>query len=109
MDLQKKPGELSAEQLAALQSALSRLTVEKAAALYAALVDMHHDINGHLQLMSLPTEIIRDNLRKNPDLAERMIPTVLNKKDMVGQSVIRFRATFEKCFGLKRDNSNPPD
>ena len=120
MDLPMKPPNLSAEefaaqfaallsadQRAAFQTELGRVTVEQVIALYYALGDMRHDINGHIQLMSLPTEIIRDNLRKDPDRAENLIPMVLNQPDKVKQSLVDFSGTFEKCFSIQRERSGP--
>lgn len=107
MDARNNPGELSAEELAALQTKLGRMTVEQVAALYSELVDMRHDINGHLQLVTLPLEIIRDNLRKDPDRAEKLIPVVLRQQDKVKQSLTDFSAVFEKCFGIQRERPDP--
>jgi len=75
------------------------LTAEQIAALNRELITMRHEINNKLALVLAAVELIR----AKPELAERMIATLLEQPGKITHAVQKFSAEFEKSCGLKRE------
>ena len=80
------------------------LTVEQIGALNRELATMRHDINNNLSLVLAAVELIR----MKPELADRMIATVLEQPAKVMQAMQKFSSEFEKTCGIKRAGPGHP-
>jgi hypothetical protein len=83
MALPAKPVTFSAQQIDELNKKLSAL---------------RHDINGDLALIVASAELIK----LNPDLAPRMLNTLLEQPPKIREKVDKFSAELEKAFGIAR-------
>ncbi len=83
MPLPTEPATLTASQIEELNKQLST---------------MRHDINNHLSLIMAAVELIR----RKPDALERMSNTLLEQPTRITEAMMKFSATFESAFGLKR-------
>jgi len=84
MGLPSHPVTLSAEQIAELSRKLST---------------MSHDVNNTLSLIAATGELL---LRK-PQMAERMVATLLEQPPKLSAALSRFSAEFERAVGVTRD------
>jgi hypothetical protein len=74
------------------------LTVEQVAALNDKLSTMRHDINNALTLVIAAVELIR----RKPQMAERMLGTVVEQPPKVADALVKFSAEFEQSLGITR-------
>ena len=82
MDLPSQPITLSAEQVSVLHRQLST---------------MRHDINNTLSLIIAAVEL----MRSKPQMAERMIATLLEQPPRINAVISQFSTEFERIFGAK--------
>ena len=75
------------------------LSVEQIADLSRKLSTMSHDINNTLSLIAATGELL---LRK-PQVAERMVATLLEQPPKLSAALSRFSAEFERAVGVTRD------
>lgn len=78
-----QPATLSAEQVAELQTQLSK---------------MRHDINNNLSIVIAALELIR----YKPEMAERMFSSISQQPAKIGEAMAKFSAEFEKAMGIVR-------
>ncbi len=71
------------------------LTAEQVAELNQMLSTLRHDINNRLSLMVAAIEL----LRTKPQMAERMIVTLVEQPPKIAGALTKFSADFEKTFG----------
>jgi len=83
MQMPSKPVQFSVEQVQDLNHKLSTL---------------RHDINNHLSLMMAATELIRHK----PQMAERMLDTLIEQPTKISAAMQSFSAEFESAFGISR-------
>jgi hypothetical protein len=62
------------------------------------LSTLRHDINNHLSLIMAATELIRHK----PNMAERMMLTLLEQPQRISTAITKFSAEFEEAFGIVR-------
>ena len=74
------------------------LTVEQLEDLNRNLATMRHDINNHLSLVMAAVELIR----YKPEMAERMMATLVEQPPKITECLRRFSADFERAFGITR-------
>ena len=74
------------------------LTVEQLAELNGKLSAMRHDINNHLSLIIAAVELIRHK----PQMAERMMATLVEQPPRIADSLAKFSAEFERALGITR-------
>jgi hypothetical protein len=74
------------------------LTVQQLADLTTKLSAMRHDINNHLSLVIAAVELIRHK----PQIAERMLATLLEQPPKTADALAKFSAEFERAFGITR-------
>jgi hypothetical protein len=74
------------------------LTVEQLDELNRNLATMRHDINNHLSLVMAAVELIR----YKPEMAERMMATLVEQPPKITESLRRFSTEFERAFGITR-------
>lgn len=72
------------------------LTVEQLDELNRKLSTMRHDINNHLSLVMAAVELIR----YKPQMADRMMATLVEQPPKITESLRRFSAEFEQTFGI---------
>lgn len=83
MRMPSKPVELSVEQIQDLTHKLSVL---------------RHDINNQLSLILAASELIRHK----PQMADRMMATVVEQPPKITAAMAKFSAEFEQAFGITR-------
>jgi hypothetical protein len=74
------------------------LSVAEIDELNRQLSKMRHDINNTLSLITAAVEL----LRYKPEMAERMMATLLEQPSKITLSVREFSTEFEKIFGIVR-------
>jgi hypothetical protein len=74
------------------------LTVEQLAELNGKLSAMRHDINNQLSLIIAAVELIRHK----PQMAERMMATLVEQPPRIADSLAKFSAEFERALGITR-------
>jgi hypothetical protein len=74
------------------------LTVEQLAELNGKLSSMRHDINNHLSLIIAAVELIRHK----PQMAERMLATLVEQPPRIADTLVKFCAEFERALGITR-------
>jgi len=74
------------------------LTVEQVAELNGKLSTMRHDINNQLSLIIAAVELIRHK----PQMAERMMTTLVEQPPKIADALTRFSSEFERTFGMRR-------
>jgi hypothetical protein len=74
------------------------LTVEQLAELNGKLSTARHDINNQLSLIIAAVELIRHK----PQMAERMMATLVEQPPKIANALSRFSADFERAFGITR-------
>ena len=74
------------------------LTAEQVDELNRKLSFLRHDINNHLSLMIAAIELIRTK----PQMAERMMSTLVEQPSKIAGELNRFSVEFEQIFGVAR-------
>jgi cob(I)alamin adenosyltransferase len=74
------------------------LTAEQVDKLNQKLSFLRHDINNHLSLMIAAIELIRTK----PQMAERMMSTLVEQPSKISKALNKFSADFEQTFGVAR-------
>jgi hypothetical protein len=74
------------------------LSAEQIAELNTKLSTMRHDINNNLSLVIAATELIQHK----PEIAEKMLSTVLQQPAKISEALSKFSAEFEKTLGIAR-------
>jgi CRISPR/Cas system-associated endonuclease Cas1 len=74
------------------------LTAEQVEELNHKLSFLRHDINNHLSLMIAAIELIRTR----PQMAERMMTTLVEQPAKIAGTLNKFCAEFEQTFGVAR-------
>jgi hypothetical protein len=59
---------------------------------------LRHDINNNLSLIMAATELIRHK----PQMAERMMVTLMEQPPKITASITKFSTEFEQIFGIVR-------
>jgi hypothetical protein len=75
-----------------------QFSVEQVQQLNLKLSTLRHDINNHLSLMMAATELIRHK----PQMAERMLETLVEQPGKISAAMQQFSAEFESAFGIIR-------
>jgi uncharacterized protein YigA (DUF484 family) len=75
------------------------LSVEQVAELSRRLATMRHDINNTLSLITAAAEL----LRVKPQMAERMLTTLMEQPSKINTTITEFSAEFERVLGIHRD------
>jgi hypothetical protein len=83
MRMPSQPVEFSVEQIQDLNHKLSTL---------------RHDINNQLSLIMAASELIRHK----PQMAERMMATLLEQPPKITAAMTKFSTEFENAFGITR-------
>ena len=74
------------------------LTIEQIGDLNGKLATMRHDINNQLSLVVAAVELIRHK----PQMAERMLATLVEQPAKISEALARFSGEFERALGLTR-------
>ena len=74
------------------------LSVEAIQDLNHKLSTLRHDINNHLSLIMAATELIRHK----PQMAERMMETLVEQPPKISASLAKFSSEFEHAFSINR-------
>ena len=74
------------------------LSAEQIAELNKHLANFRHDVNNNLSLIIAGLEVIQHK----PQLAERMMATVVEQPPKIVTAMGKFAAEFEKTLGIKR-------
>jgi hypothetical protein len=74
------------------------LTVGQIDELNRKLSTMRHDINNQLSLVMAAVELIR----YKPQMAEKMMNTLVEQPPKITESLRKFSAEFEQAFGISR-------
>ena len=74
------------------------LSIEQLDELNKKLSTMRHDINNHLSLIMAAVEL----LRHKPQLAERMMATLVEQPPRVTEAINKFSGEFERTMGIVR-------
>jgi hypothetical protein len=74
------------------------LNVEQLADLNSKLSTMRHDINNQLSLIIAAAELIRHK----PQLAERMMATLVEQPPKIAAALLKFSTEFEQALGITR-------
>jgi cob(I)alamin adenosyltransferase len=82
----------------ALPSESVTLTVAQLDELNRKLSDMRHDVNNHLSLIMAAVELIRSR----PNMAERMMVTLVEQPPKIAATLNKFSADFESTFGITK-------
>jgi hypothetical protein len=82
----------------ALPSQPITLSVEQIAELNRRFATMRHDINNTLSTITAAAELIR----YKPQMAERMMATLLEQPQKITLSLSQFTTEFERAFGITR-------
>ena len=72
------------------------LRVEQVAELNRRLATMRHDINNTLPLITAAVEL----LRLKPQMAERMLTTLIEQPPKISTTIAEFSAEFERALGI---------
>ena len=72
------------------------LRVEQVAELNRRLATMRHDINNTLSLITAAVEL----LRLKPQMAERMLTTLIEQPPKISTTIAEFSAEFERALGI---------
>lgn len=73
-----------------------QLSVEQIKDLNHKLSVLRHDINNQLSLIQAATELIRHK----PQLADRMMATLLEQPPRITAAMTKFSEEFENTFGI---------
>jgi hypothetical protein len=82
----------------ALPSQPVTLTIEQIAELNGKLSAMRHDINNQLSLIIAAVELVRHK----PEMADRMMATLVEQPPKIAASLAKFSAEFERALGIIR-------
>ncbi len=82
----------------ALPSQPVTLSIEQLEDLNKKLATMRHDINNTLSLMVAAVEL----MRCKPQMAERMMTTLIDQPPKITTSLSQFSADFERTLGITR-------
>ena len=74
------------------------LTVEELQELNRKLSTLRHDVNNYLSLIMAATEL----MRHNPQMAERMLATLVEQPPKITVAMNKFSTEFENTFGIQR-------
>jgi hypothetical protein len=74
------------------------LSVEQIQDLNRKLSALRHDINNQLSLILAAAELIRHK----PQMAERMMTTLMEQPPRITATLAKFSAEFEHTFGISR-------
>ena len=74
------------------------LSAEQVQDLNQKLATMRHDINNHLSLVMAAVELIRHK----PQMAERMLTTLIEQPPKIMASISGFSTEFERALGITR-------
>lgn len=74
------------------------LTTAQIDELNQKLSSMRHDVNNHLSLVLATVEMIR----YKPQMAERMLATLLEQPPKITAALGKFTDEFDKAMGIKR-------
>ncbi len=72
--------------------------VEQIQDLNLKLATLRHDINNNLSLIMAATELIRHK----PQMAERMMATLIEQPPKITAAMAKFSAEFEAAFGIAK-------
>ena len=75
-----------------------QFSVEQIEELNHKLSTLRHDINNQLSLIMAASELIRHK----PQMAERMMATLIEQPPKITASMAKFSAEFENAFGITR-------
>ena len=75
------------------------LSVEQVAELSRKLATMRHDINNTLSLITAAVEL----LRVKPQMAERMMTTLMEQPPKINSTITEFSKEFERMLGILRE------
>jgi hypothetical protein len=75
-----------------------QFSVDEVRELNQKLSMMRHDINNQLSLMMAAAELIRHK----PQMAERMLDTLIEQPGKISAAIHQFSADFESAFGITR-------
>jgi aspartokinase len=75
-----------------------QMSVEQIQDLNLKLSTLRHDINNHLSLIMAAAELIRHK----PQMAERMMETLVEQPQRITTAMNKFSADFETTFGIVR-------
>lgn len=75
-----------------------QFTVEQIKDLNTKLSILRHDINNNLSLIMAASELIRHK----PQMAERMMATLVEQPPKITAAMTKFSAEFEQAFGIVR-------
>ncbi len=82
----------------ALPSQPVTLSVEQLDELNRKLSTARHDINNHLSLIMAAIEL----MRTKPQMAERMMATLVEQPPKIATALSQFSAEFERMLGITR-------
>jgi len=74
------------------------LSIAQIGELNKKLVDLRHDVNNNLSLISAATELIR----RRPESAERLAHTLVEQPQKISESIARFSRDLEAALGITR-------
>jgi cob(I)alamin adenosyltransferase len=74
------------------------LTAAQVEELNRKLSTMRHDINNHLSLIMAAVELARFK----PQMAERMMATLIEQPPKITETISKFSADFEHALGITR-------
>ena len=74
------------------------LNVEQIDELNRKLATMRHDINNTLSLITAAVELIR----YKPEMTQRMMTTLMEQPQKIGNSLTQFTTEFERAVGISR-------
>jgi hypothetical protein len=75
-----------------------QFSVEQIQELSQKLSTLRHDINNQLSLIIAASELIRHK----PQMAERMMATLVEQPPKITAAMAKFSAEFENAFGISR-------
>jgi len=79
-------------------TAPATLTADQVDDLNRQLSTMRHDVNNYLSLIMAATELIR----RKPETLERISHTLVEQPAKISDAIIKFSASFESTFGIKK-------
>jgi hypothetical protein len=74
------------------------LSIEQVQDLNQKLATLRHDVNNQLSLIMAASELIRHK----PQMADRMMATLLEQPPKITAAMAKFSAEFETAFGIGR-------
>lgn len=77
-----------------------QFNVEQIKDLNTKLSILRHDINNNLSLIMAASELIRHK----PQMAERMMATLVEQPPKITAAMAKFSAEFEQAFGIVRSS-----